>query len=71
MFVREARLVPSLGYCSHEDGSDLADAAAMLAVEPMIAATLITHRFPIEDAAEALRVAGDRSLGVIRVVLEP
>ncbi|MBL7488480.1 alcohol dehydrogenase catalytic domain-containing protein [Frankia sp. AgB1.9] len=71
IFIREARLMPSLGYCAHEGGSDLADAAAMLAADPTIAAALITHRFPIEDAAEAFRVAGDRSLGVIRVVLEP
>lgn len=31
----------------------------------------ITHRFPIEDAPEALRVAADRAAGWIRVVVEP
>jgi threonine dehydrogenase-like Zn-dependent dehydrogenase len=47
------------------------DAAAMIADDPEIARTLITHRFPIEDAAEAFRVAGDKSSGAIRVVIEP
>ena len=34
--------------------------------------TLITtHRFPIEDAVEAFRLAQDKSKGVFRVVVEP
>ena len=71
LFHREARVIPSLGYCRHEGGREMEDAAAMLADDPEIARTLITHRFPIEDAAEAFRVAGDRSSGAIRVVIEP
>ena len=65
------RVVPSLGYCRHEGGREMDEAAAMLAADPEIARTLITHRFPIEDAAEAFRVAGERSSGAIRVVIEP
>jgi threonine dehydrogenase-like Zn-dependent dehydrogenase len=32
---------------------------------------LVTHRFPLEDAPEAFRVASDKSTGALRVVLEP
>jgi 2-desacetyl-2-hydroxyethyl bacteriochlorophyllide A dehydrogenase len=71
LFHREARLIPSLGYCRHEGGREMEDAAAMLADDPGIARAVITHRFPLEDAVEAFRVAGDRAAGSIRVVLEP
>jgi len=43
----------------------------MLAARPELVDTLITHRFPIDDAPEAFRVASDRSQGVFRVVVEP
>ena len=71
LFHREARVVPSMGYCSHADGREMEHAAQMLADVPEIAQTLITHRFPIDDAAEAFRVAGDRTARAIRVVIEP
>jgi 2-desacetyl-2-hydroxyethyl bacteriochlorophyllide A dehydrogenase len=71
LFNREARVIPSLGYCAHGQGREIEDAAAMLAADEEITRTLITHRFPIEDAVEAFRVAGDRAAGAIRVVIEP
>ena len=71
LFNREARIIPSLGYCRHDGGREMEDAAAMIADEPEIARTVITHRFPIDDAAEAFRVAGDKASGAIRVVIEP
>jgi len=71
LFHKEGRLIPSLGYCRHEHGREMEDAAAMLAEDPEIARALITHRFPIEDAVEAFRVAADRASGAIRVVIEP
>ena len=38
---------------------------------PEIAETLITHRFPLDDAVEAFRVAGDKTSGALKVVLVP
>ena len=57
LFQREANLVPSRGYCVHDGRREMEEAAAMLAADPEIARTLITHRFPIDDAVEAFRVA--------------
>jgi 2-desacetyl-2-hydroxyethyl bacteriochlorophyllide A dehydrogenase len=71
LFHREARVIPSLGYCRHDSGREMEDAAAMLADDPEIARAVITHRFPIDEAAEAFRVAGDKTSGAIRVVIEP
>lgn len=70
-FHKEVRTVPSLGYCTHDHGRDFDEAAALLAAEPDLVDALVTHRFPIEDAAEAYRVAADRAAGAIRVVVEP
>jgi threonine dehydrogenase-like Zn-dependent dehydrogenase len=44
---------------------------ALLAGKPDIAKTLITHRFPLDDARQAFAVAGDRASGSIKVVVEP
>ncbi len=71
LFHREARIIPSLGYCAHDGGREMEEAAAMLADDPEIVRTLITHRFPIEDATRAFAVAADRTAGAIRVVIEP
>ena len=71
LFHREARLIPSLGYCAHDGVREMEEAAAMLAEDPEIARTVITHRFALEDAPEAFRVAADKASGAIRVVIEP
>jgi 2-desacetyl-2-hydroxyethyl bacteriochlorophyllide A dehydrogenase len=69
--VKELTYVNAIAY-DHRDGRrEFADAAAMLAGQPEIAETVITHRFPLADAAEAFRVAADRSSGAIKVVLHP
>jgi threonine dehydrogenase-like Zn-dependent dehydrogenase len=70
-FMKEVALRPSLGYCSRYRRRDFAEAADLLAARPELAEILITHRFPIEDAVEAFRVAQHKSAGVFRVVVEP
>lgn len=50
---------------------DMADAAQLLAHMPEVAPALITHRVPLDRAADAFRLAADRQAGAIKVVLEP
>lgn len=69
--MKEATFKWSFIYAHHGGGRDVDTAAALLARRPEIAATLITHRLPLADAAEAFRIAADRAHGAIKVVLEP
>ncbi len=70
LFMKEVALRPSLGYCGHHGRREFAESADLLASRPELAEMLITHRFPMEDAPEAFRVAQDRSAGVFRVIVE-
>ncbi|MFP6565642.1 MAG: alcohol dehydrogenase catalytic domain-containing protein [Myxococcota bacterium] len=69
--LREIRILPSSMYNRGPAGRDVEVAARMLAENPEIARTLISHRLPLEAAAEAFELARDRTRGAIKVVLEP
>jgi threonine dehydrogenase-like Zn-dependent dehydrogenase len=71
MLANELRTVTSFGYNRHAGGRDIDAAATLVAQEPEIARTLITHRLPLDEGAQAFRLAADRKAGAIRVVLEP
>ena len=68
--MRELTMIWPTLYGHHAGGRDSDAAAALLARDPEIAHALITHRFPLEAAAEAfaLVTADEPSL---KVVLEP
>ncbi|MCU1396738.1 MAG: Zn-dependent alcohol dehydrogenase [Ilumatobacteraceae bacterium] len=69
--MKEVSLVPASMYGRVGPSRDVDVAAAMLAARPEIADAIITHRFPLDAAADAFAVAQDRSAGAIKVVLEP
>lgn len=67
--LREISLVPALFYAHDHSQSDFDLAIEIIATKPEIEPVLVTHVFGLEDAAEAVRVAGDRSAGAIKVHL--
>lgn len=69
--MKEIRVVPSFMYGRFEGGRDVEAAAALLAARPEIPEVIITHRLPLEAAAEAFELARDRKSGSIKVVLAP
>jgi 2-desacetyl-2-hydroxyethyl bacteriochlorophyllide A dehydrogenase len=69
--VKELSWRGAMAYGVHDGVRDFTEAAALVAETPDLAGTLITHRFPLDDAAEAFRVANDRAAGAIKVVLHP
>jgi threonine dehydrogenase-like Zn-dependent dehydrogenase len=71
LLSKEARVVPAAMY-GHDHGvREFDTAAAVLAARPEVADALVRHRFGLDDAPEAFRVAGDRAAGAIKVLLEP
>ena len=69
--MNELSMVGCNCYDNGAGGHEFAQSAAVLADNPQIAQTVITHRFALDDAAGAFRVAADRAGGAIKVVLEP
>jgi len=69
--MKEITILPSIMYAAKGMGRDVDMAASLLASTPNIASTLITHRLPLDAAAEAFALAQDRKGGAIKVVMEP
>ena len=69
--VKELSWIGAMAYERHDGVREVDEVAALLAASRDIAATLITHRFPLEQAADAFRVAADRKSGVIKVAIHP
>jgi len=69
--MKEVTLVPASMYGRVGPSRDIDAAASLLASRPEVPEALITHRFPLDAAAEAFAVAADRASGAVKVVLEP
>lgn len=68
--VKELTCVWGTFYGHHASGRAFDNAAALLAQWPEVAATLITHRFPLDAVADAFALVGSDTPS-IKVVLEP
>jgi threonine dehydrogenase-like Zn-dependent dehydrogenase len=69
--MKEVTLVPAFTYGHHHGVGEFIEATRILDASPDLADTLVTHRFGLDDAAEAFRVAGDREEDPIKVVIHP
>ena len=68
--VKELTMIWGTFYGHSSTGRDVDAAASVLARNPEIARTLITHRYPLDSAAEAFAFAASDSES-LKVVLEP
>jgi threonine dehydrogenase-like Zn-dependent dehydrogenase len=68
---KEPRLVGAVTHGDTDEGHDMVAAAQLLADLPQVPGAMITHRLPLDRAADAFRLAADRAAGAIKVVLEP
>jgi threonine dehydrogenase-like Zn-dependent dehydrogenase len=71
LLMKEITLYPSIFYSHDHAHNDFAEAIDLLHRVPGIATHLVIHRFHLEDAKEAFRVANDRQSGSIKVHLFP
>jgi threonine dehydrogenase-like Zn-dependent dehydrogenase len=71
LVLKEVDVLPAMTYGAPGGDSEFADAARLLGAHPELADLLVTHRFPLDEAAEAFRVAAQRSEGAIKVHLLP
>jgi threonine dehydrogenase-like Zn-dependent dehydrogenase len=65
--LREITIAPAVFYAHTHDEDDFTTAIKILANQPDIEDIMVTHRFALDDAVEAFRVAADRSSGAIKV----
>jgi threonine dehydrogenase-like Zn-dependent dehydrogenase len=69
--MKELILLPSFTYGHHHGVDEFVDATRILDAHPDLSDALVTHRFGLDEASEAFRVAADRHEDAIKVVVHP
>ncbi len=65
--LKEVKMAGGITYCRPGQHSDFDTALGILQSQPDRARALITHRFPLAEAARAFATAEDKSTGAIKV----
>jgi threonine dehydrogenase-like Zn-dependent dehydrogenase len=69
--LKEINLVSAILCAHHHDSWEFEQAAEVITRFPDACSVIVTHRFPLDRAAEAFAVAADKSTGAIKVHLHP
>lgn len=65
--LKEISIIPSIYYSHDHEHNDFEEAVQLLDSQPHIARAIVTHRFPLHEAAQAFDTAKNRHLGAIKV----
>jgi len=71
LMLKEVKIAGGITYCRPGLHSDFETALAILAAHPDRARKIITHRFPLDQAAQAFATAADKSTGAVKVQVSP
>ena len=71
LMLKEVRMAGGITYCRPGQHSDFDTALSILLSHPDRARAIITHRFPLSEAAQAFATAADKSTGAIKVQVAP
>lgn len=71
LMAKEATAISATAYRVTDTHNDFRTAARHLRDHPELAATLITHRYPLDDAATAFATARDRDRQALKVLVHP
>lgn len=70
LYQKEISLITSIAYKCTEPDRSFVEAARILAEHPHIADAIITHRYPLNGAAEGFSAAADKKSGAIKVAFD-
>ena len=71
VMLNEVRAAGAVTYCRPGQQSDFDVALGIIQADPERARAVVSHRFPLAEAAEAFRTAADKSTGSVKVQVQP